>query len=75
MATVQNPACLQSKAQRPHRVSVSKPSGDLGRIIRKCYFFQTIQCFVGQMSRTLVARFVGKLAVFLLYHDALVLYT
>lgn len=74
IATVQSLACLQSKTQRLHRVSVSKLSGDLEGINRECYFFQTIRHFVEQMSRTLVVRFVGKLAVYLLSHDAMVLY-
>ena len=49
-------------------VSVSKPSGDLG------VNHEGMSFLPNQMSRTFVARSVGKLAVFP-YQDALVLYT
>ena len=55
IATVQSPACLQSKAQRSHRVCLfQSPQEIWGWIIRECYFFQAIWHSVGWWAESLL---------------------
>lgn len=50
IATVQSPACLQSKAQRPHHACLfQSPQEIWGWITKECHFSQTIWCLMTEV--------------------------